>query len=111
MTTAVGDALLPTCGQPRNATNALASTNSIAAPANRDPAVPKLAMYARVARTSSLNRLLRSKPLALLQEKSHAVATAGLDPERLDRSPPRRSSQISQADPTIISPMLSYCGT
>jgi hypothetical protein len=40
-----------TCGQPRKATIALASTNRAAAPASRDPEVPKPARYARVART------------------------------------------------------------
>jgi hypothetical protein len=38
------------CGQPRNETTALASTNMTAAPASREPAVPKPATYARVAR-------------------------------------------------------------
>jgi hypothetical protein len=37
-------------GQPRNETTALASTNMTAAPASSEPAVPKPATYARVAR-------------------------------------------------------------
>ncbi len=51
-TTAAGVAPAPTCGQPRNATTALARTNTIAAPASNEPAVPNPAMYAREARTS-----------------------------------------------------------
>jgi hypothetical protein len=39
-------------GQPRKETTALASTKRMAAPASSDPAVPKPAIYARVARTS-----------------------------------------------------------
>ena len=49
-TTAAGAAVAPTCGHPRNATTALASTNIIAAPASSEPAVPNPAMYALVAR-------------------------------------------------------------
>jgi hypothetical protein len=49
-TSAAGAAVLATCGQPRNATTALAVTNTSAAPATSDPAVPKPATYARVAR-------------------------------------------------------------
>ena len=43
----------PTWGQPWKATNALASTNMSAAPANSEPDVPNPARYARVARTLS----------------------------------------------------------
>jgi hypothetical protein len=50
-TTAFEAAPSPTAGQPLNDTTALASTNRMAAPASSDPAVPKPAMYARVART------------------------------------------------------------
>jgi len=50
------------CGQPRTATTALAKTNAIAAPASSEPAVPKPAMYARVARI----RTLRHERLAAL---------------------------------------------
>jgi hypothetical protein len=42
-----------TGGEPRKDTIALATTNRIAAPATRDPAVPKPATYARVARIST----------------------------------------------------------
>jgi hypothetical protein len=41
---------VPMSGHPWNATTALASTNTIAAPASSEPVVPKPAMYARVAR-------------------------------------------------------------
>jgi hypothetical protein len=57
-TTAAGVAPAPTWGQPRNATTALARTNTIAAPASNEPAVPNPAMYALEARTSALNRQL-----------------------------------------------------
>jgi hypothetical protein len=50
-TTALEAPWSPTAGHPWNDTTALASTNRIAAPASSDPAVPKPAMYARVART------------------------------------------------------------
>jgi hypothetical protein len=42
----------PTCGHPWNDTNALANRNIRAAPASSDPAVPKPAAYALVARMS-----------------------------------------------------------
>jgi hypothetical protein len=42
-----------TGGEPRKETIALATTNRIAAPATRDPAVPNPATYARVARIST----------------------------------------------------------
>jgi hypothetical protein len=45
-----GDPCDPTAGHPWNATRALASTNTSAAPASSDPAVPNPARYARVAR-------------------------------------------------------------
>ena len=51
LTAAVEGSPSPTCGQPRNATIALASTNKRAAPASREPDVPKPARYARVVRT------------------------------------------------------------
>jgi hypothetical protein len=54
----VAEGCEPTCGQPRNETTALANTNSTAAPATNDPAVPSPAMYARVARTFSIYRQL-----------------------------------------------------
>jgi hypothetical protein len=40
-------------GEPLKETIALATTNRIAAPATRDPAVPNPATYARVARIST----------------------------------------------------------
>src|SRR5437763_1417170 len=46
----------PASGQPRKETTALARTNSTAAPASSDPAVPKPATYARVARTFAIYR-------------------------------------------------------
>ena len=49
--TATGAGWSPTCGQPRKATIALASTNIAAAPASNEPEVPSPARYARVART------------------------------------------------------------
>jgi hypothetical protein len=49
--TAAVDGAPPTWGQPWNATNALASKKIRAAPASRDPEVPKPARYARGART------------------------------------------------------------
>lgn len=56
----------PICGHPRNVTNALARTNTIAAPASSDPAVPNPAAYALVARMSTvLNRQLPPTPLAI----------------------------------------------
>jgi hypothetical protein len=42
-----------TGGEPRKETIALATTNRIAAPATREPAVPNPATYARVARIST----------------------------------------------------------
>jgi hypothetical protein len=50
-TTDTGAGSAPTFGQPPKATSALASTNSSAAPAISEPAVPKPAAYARIART------------------------------------------------------------
>ena len=47
----------PTSGHPWNATSALASTNTSAATARSDPALPKPAMYARVARMPSVGLL------------------------------------------------------
>jgi hypothetical protein len=44
----------PMFGHPWKATNALAKTNAIAAPARSEPAVPNPAMYARVARMPSV---------------------------------------------------------
>jgi hypothetical protein len=44
MTIEAGAAFEPTCGQPRKATTALARTNTIAAPASNEPAVPNPAM-------------------------------------------------------------------
>ncbi len=60
--TATGDGGLPTWGQPRKATIALASRNIAAAPATSDPEVPKPARYPRVARTSGLYRMSAGKP-------------------------------------------------
>ena len=63
--TATGGGWLPTWGQPRNATIALASRNISAAPASNDPDVPNPARYARVARTFSTYRPSAGKPLSL----------------------------------------------
>jgi hypothetical protein len=64
--TATGAGGLATCGQPRNATNALARRNIAAAPATNDPEVPKPARYARVARTLGRYRTSGAKTLPLL---------------------------------------------
>jgi hypothetical protein len=60
--TATGGGWLPTWGQPRNATIALASRNITAAPASNDPDVPNPARYPRVARTFDLYRSPAGKP-------------------------------------------------
>jgi hypothetical protein len=52
MRTADGAFCWVSVGQPRIAITALAITNSTAAHARIDPAVPKPAMYARLARTA-----------------------------------------------------------
>ena len=57
LTEAVEGRPSPTCGQPRNATIVLASTNNRAATANREPDVPKPARYARAGRTWDRYRL------------------------------------------------------
>jgi hypothetical protein len=62
--TATGVGGLPTAGQPRKATIALASRNIAAAPATSDPEVPNPARYARVARTLGRYRTSGVKPLA-----------------------------------------------
>lgn len=60
--TATGGGWLPTWGQPRNATIALANRNITAAPASSDPDVPNPARYPRVARTFALYRSPADKP-------------------------------------------------
>jgi hypothetical protein len=80
--TATGDGGLPTWGQPRKATIALASRNIAAAPATSDPEVPKPARYPRVARTFDRYRTSAIKPLTL----SRQGTDPGLDP-RSSRAP------------------------
>jgi hypothetical protein len=61
-TSCAGVSLPSALGQPRNATTALASTNTRAAPTTIEPAVPSPARYARVVRTLATNRDAATHP-------------------------------------------------
>jgi hypothetical protein len=63
-TTCAGVSLPPALGQPRNATTALASTNTTAAPTTIEPAVPSPARYARVVRTLATKLARLDAPLS-----------------------------------------------
>jgi hypothetical protein len=105
--TATGDEGAPTCGQPVKETIALAIKNSTAAPPSSDPVVPKPARYARLARTSALNRPLCTKPLALSRKEFSAVPR----PSAVDATPDVRTSCAFLHDFVNSSANISCDGT